>query len=70
MPSNWLSTRLQNCIDGAKRERKVVCAGLHVDPQNDAARKLYQKLGFKMDGVLQDYYSSGRPAWKMLKSLK
>jgi ribosomal protein S18 acetylase RimI-like enzyme len=64
-----LLQNLQECLSMARKERKVVCAGLHVDPQNEGARKLYQSLGFKIDGVLQDYYSPGRPAWKMLKDL-
>jgi ribosomal protein S18 acetylase RimI-like enzyme len=65
-----LSKPLQECLEAAKRERKVVCAGLHVDPRNEAARKLYQSLDFKIDGVLQDYYNTGRPAWKMLKCME
>ena len=43
----------------AKKERKVLCATLHVDPQNTGAYKLYAGLGFSIDGVLEDYYSPG-----------
>ena len=43
----------------SKKERKVLCATLHVDPQNTGAYKLYAGLGFSIDGVLQDYYSPG-----------
>ena len=43
----------------SKKERKVLCATLHVDSQNTGAYKLYAGLGFSIDGVLQDYYSPG-----------
>ena len=61
---------MQECLDRAKKDRHVLCAGLHVDPKNEAARKLYQGMGFEIDGVLEDYYSLGRPAWKMLKCME
>jgi ribosomal protein S18 acetylase RimI-like enzyme len=44
------------------------CATLHVDPRNEAAIKLYTSLGFELDGVLEDYYSLGCPAHKLILS--
>lgn len=45
---------------------KRSCATLHVDPRNEAAIKLYKFLGFELDGVLEDYYSPGCPAHKLI----
>jgi ribosomal protein S18 acetylase RimI-like enzyme len=45
---------------------KSPCVTLHVDPSNEAAVRLYTGLSFQLDGVLEDYYSPGRPAQKFI----
>ena len=42
---------------------------LHVDPRNTSAAALYAALGFRLNGVLQDYYAQGCPAHKLFKDL-
>jgi len=41
-------------------------ASLHVDPANAAAVSLYRASGFSVDARLEDYYSPGRPALRMI----
>ena len=53
----------------ALNSTKCSIATLHVDPQNKAAIALYHSLGFDLDGILEDYYSAGRPAHKLRKQL-
>lgn len=56
---------MQASLKFAVDKRKILSASLHVDPQNLPAVKLYTKLGFTDDGLLEDYYAPGRPAQKM-----
>lgn len=41
-------------------------ASLHVDPANAAAVALYRASGFAVDSRLEDYYSPGRAALRMI----
>ena len=41
-------------------------ASLHVDPANEAAVSLYLASGFAVDSRLEDYYSPGRAALRMI----
>jgi ribosomal protein S18 acetylase RimI-like enzyme len=56
-------------VQEALSSTKKSIATLHVDPLNKAAIALYHSLGFELDGVLEDYYSAGRPAHKLRKQL-
>ena len=40
--------------------------GFHVRIDNKAAHELYHKLGFQHIDTVQDYYSKGVDAWKMV----
>lgn len=63
---NLYSILFQEALRAAGRSS----ATLHVDPRNEAAIKLYTALNFKLDGVLEDYYSLGRPAHKLILNLE
>ncbi|CAA6673380.1 unnamed protein product [Spirodela intermedia] len=47
------------------RAKKIHCVSLHVDPARTAALSLYQKLGFRIDVLIEGYYSSERHAYRM-----
>ncbi|KAL5756492.1 hypothetical protein ACOSQ2_021238 [Xanthoceras sorbifolium] len=47
------------------RARKVQHIVLHVDPMRSAAMNLYNKFCFQVDDLIQGYYSSDRPAYRM-----
>ncbi|KAL5581797.1 hypothetical protein UlMin_014239 [Ulmus minor] len=47
------------------RTRNVQRISLHVDPLRSAAVNLYKKMGFKVDNLIQGYYSSDRNAYRM-----
>ncbi|XP_019194085.1 PREDICTED: uncharacterized protein LOC109188050 [Ipomoea nil] len=55
-----LKEAIQKC-----RTRKVQRVSLHVDPSRIAAMKLYQKLGFQVDTLVEGYYSADRSAYRM-----
>lgn len=50
-------------------ERGALFYRLEVNPANQAAISLYQKLGFKVFGQLKDYYQDGSDALRMQKLL-
>ena len=64
-----MNVLMQECLSNAIQTRGVICATLHVDPDNVAARNLYIGLDFVCDSLMQDYYAPGRDCWKMLKDL-
>ncbi|XP_062107342.1 uncharacterized protein LOC133818472 [Humulus lupulus] len=47
------------------RARHVQRISLHVDPLRNPAMNLYKKLGFKVDNLIEGYYSSDRNAYRM-----
>lgn len=61
---------MQAALSAAKQERRSVqCATLHVDSSNTPAVQLYTAFGFEQDGFLENYYSEGSHAFKMLYNL-
>ncbi|XP_057954544.1 uncharacterized protein LOC131148683 [Malania oleifera] len=50
---------------GICKSRKALCVSLHVDPSRIPALNLYKKLGFQVDNLIKNYYSSDRNAYKM-----
>lgn len=61
---------LQAALSLAVRERRALCSTLHVDTANTAALGLYNKAGFKQDGLIEDYYGPGKAAYKLLADLQ
>ncbi|PRQ24916.1 putative methionine N(alpha)-acetyltransferase NatB transcription regulator GNAT family [Rosa chinensis] len=55
-----LTAAIQKC-----RTRNVGRISLHVDPLRTPAMNLYKKLGFKVDNLIQGYYSSDRNAYRL-----
>ncbi|KAI3943405.1 hypothetical protein MKW92_043976 [Papaver armeniacum] len=55
-----LKAAIQKC-----RTRHIQRVQLHVDPSRTAALALYQKLGFKIDRLIEGYYSMTRDAYVM-----
>lgn len=55
-----LTAAIQKC-----RTRNVQRITLHVDPLRTPAVNLYKKLGFKIDNLIEGYYSSDRNAYRM-----
>ncbi|KAK9944132.1 hypothetical protein M0R45_009714 [Rubus argutus] len=55
-----LQAAIQKC-----RTRNVGRISLHVDPLRTPAMNLYNKLGFKVDNLIQGYYSSDRNAYRL-----
>ncbi|KAL6211204.1 hypothetical protein ACLB2K_016431 [Fragaria x ananassa] len=55
-----LTAAIQKC-----RTRNVGRISLHVDPLRTPALNLYKKLGFKVDNLIQSYYSSDRNAYRL-----
>ncbi len=64
-----LYLRANSLVQEVLGSTKNSFATLHVDPQNKATIALYQSLGFELDSILEDYYSAGRPAYKLRKQL-
>lgn len=53
------------------RDRSTLCAFLEVRPSNEQARRLYDKFGFKLQGIRQAYYSdTGEDALVMKADLE
>lgn len=55
-----LKAAIQKC-----RTRNIHRLSLHVDPLRIPAMSLYQKLGFRIDSLIDGYYSSDRDAYRM-----
>ncbi|GAB2285360.1 hypothetical protein Dimus_019813 [Dionaea muscipula] len=47
------------------RIRNIHRISLHVDPTRNPALDLYKKLGFRIDNLIEQYYSPDRDAYRM-----
>ncbi|GFR48557.1 hypothetical protein Agub_g10457 [Astrephomene gubernaculifera] len=54
----------------AATQRRSLSSTLHVALDNQPAVNLYRSLGFKEDGLLEHYYTTGRHAYKMICDLE
>lgn len=50
--------------------RGISTAYLEVSTDNEPAIKLYKKLGFKVIGIIKNYYGAGRNAYIMWRELR
>ncbi|KAL7219229.1 hypothetical protein ACSBR2_012331 [Camellia fascicularis] len=55
-----LKSAIQKC-----RTRSVHRISLHVDPSRTPAMTLYKKLGFRVDNLMEGYYSPDQNAYRM-----
>jgi ribosomal-protein-alanine N-acetyltransferase len=55
-----LGTRLMRDVLAISREEGAVRATLEVRRSNDAARALYERLGFVVEAIRPDYYTNPR----------
>ncbi|GLI64804.1 hypothetical protein VaNZ11_008211, partial [Volvox africanus] len=61
---------MQAVLRMAATQRRSISSTLHVALDNEPAVKLYRSLGYKEDGLLEDYYTPGRHAYKMICDLE
>jgi ribosomal-protein-alanine N-acetyltransferase len=64
-----LGTRLMNLAEANLREMGLKKYTLQVEVDNEAAIKLYQKLGFSISRTLPGYYEDEKDAYLMEKPL-
>ncbi len=55
-----VATRLLDAVSREAREQGATSATLEVRESNRAARALYERLGFRVEGVRRDYYQAPR----------
>jgi tRNA threonylcarbamoyl adenosine modification protein YeaZ/ribosomal-protein-alanine acetyltransferase len=55
-----VATRLLEAVSREARARGATSATLEVRESNQAARALYERLGFRVEGVRRDYYQAPR----------
>jgi ribosomal protein S18 acetylase RimI-like enzyme len=55
-------------VIGLLRRRGFGTVSINVRPENEAAIRLYRKLGFQRIRRVNDYYEDRAPAWRMRKS--
>ena len=58
-------------LQANKQKGKMLVPSLHVRTTNHAALALYEKFGFRKDGLIKDYYEckterGDQDAWRML----
>ena len=61
-----LSSSSPSSSTSTTANKAPLSASLHVDPSNAAAVSLYRASGFVVDSRLEDYYSPGRAALRMI----
>ncbi|MFY0991465.1 GNAT family N-acetyltransferase [Halomonas sp. C05BenzN] len=64
-----LGRRLIEALEQLARSRGVERLGLEVRADNRVALGLYRRLGFRLQGWLEDYYEDGCAGWQMVKEL-
>jgi ribosomal protein S18 acetylase RimI-like enzyme len=56
---------VQAALLRSRTERRCISASLHVAVTNKEAIGLYKKIGFKEEGLIEDYYAPGRHCHKL-----
>ncbi|GHE20439.1 GNAT family N-acetyltransferase [Halomonas urumqiensis] len=64
-----LGRRLLEALEHAAQTRECTEMTLEVRADNRVALGLYRRMGFRLDGWLDDYYEDGCAAWRMTKTL-
>jgi ribosomal-protein-alanine N-acetyltransferase len=64
-----IATKLLQKVEKEFQNTGVKTSYLEVRDDNVAARRLYQKLGYREVGVLKDYYSRGGDGIRLEKNL-
>lgn len=64
-----LGRRLLEAGETLAQQRGCQRVGLEVKVDNDSAAGLYQKLGFRQEGIRRGYYQDGADARYMVKTL-
>ncbi|NNM71074.1 ribosomal protein S18-alanine N-acetyltransferase [Enterovirga aerilata] len=62
-----LGRRLVDAAERAAREAGRTRIRLEVRADNEAARKLYERAGYRRIAVIPDYYEDGAAAWRYEK---
>mmetsp|Transcript_68840 Transcript_68840/g.217679 ORF Transcript_68840/g.217679 Transcript_68840/m.217679 type:complete len:104 (+) Transcript_68840:31-342(+) len=61
-----LGTALLSEALALAQKRRAACVRLHVETERKGAQALYKRMGFVEDTTIQDYYSKGRHAYRMM----
>ncbi|MEM3585995.1 MAG: ribosomal protein S18-alanine N-acetyltransferase [Candidatus Jordarchaeaceae archaeon] len=64
-----IASKLIQTLEGEFKRRGVKLSILEVEVNNTAALNLYKKFGYKMRGVIKDYYGKKRDGFEMVKKL-
>jgi ribosomal-protein-alanine N-acetyltransferase len=62
-----IGERLMRAAETRLGEQGIARVRLEVGSSNNAAQRLYEKLGYKQTGFIQHYYGDGGDAWVMGK---
>jgi len=56
-------------LEGSANAERAVAIWLHVDLENDSAIRLYERLGYRNSGRVENFYARNRPAAIYVKQL-
>ena len=67
--SRGIGAELLRRLEGSANAERAVKIWLHVDAENTAAIRLYERMGYQNTGRADNYYARNRPAAIYAKSL-